>query len=39
LAIHDPDDQRRQSLIDRLNSLKLGKVTQGSSDPTGLTWP
>jgi shikimate dehydrogenase len=35
LAIHDPDEQRRQSLIDRLNSLKLGKVTQGSSDPTG----
>ena len=35
LAIHDPDDQRRQSLIDRLNSLKLGKVSQGSPDPTG----
>jgi len=34
LAIHDPDVQRRQSLIDRLNSLKLGKVTQGSPDPT-----
>ena len=35
LAIHDPDEQRRQSLIDRLNSLKLGKVTLGRSDPTG----
>jgi shikimate dehydrogenase len=35
LAIHDPDDQRRQSLIDRLNSLKLGQVTPGSADPTG----
>jgi shikimate dehydrogenase len=35
LAIHDPDEQRRQSLIERLNSLKLGKVTLGGSDPTG----
>jgi shikimate dehydrogenase len=35
LAIHDPDAQRRQSLVDRLNSLKLGRVTQGSPDPTG----
>jgi shikimate dehydrogenase len=35
LAIHDPDDQRRQSLIDRLNSLKLSKVMQGSSNPSG----
>jgi shikimate dehydrogenase len=35
LAIHDPDAQRRQSLIDRLNSLKLGRVIEGSPDPTG----
>ncbi|MDE3231730.1 MAG: ThiF family adenylyltransferase [Pseudomonadota bacterium] len=35
LAIHDPDAQRRQSLIERLNSLKLGKVTQGNADPSG----
>jgi shikimate dehydrogenase len=41
LAIHEPDAQRRESLIDRLNSLKLGKVTNlekftlGSPDPTG----
>jgi len=34
LAIHDPDEQRRKSLIDRLNSLQLGKVTQGSPNPS-----
>jgi len=33
LAIHDPDDQRRQSLIDRLNSLKLGKSPKAAQTP------
>jgi len=36
LAIHDPDAQRRESLIERLNSLQLGKVRAGSSDPSGV---
>lgn len=35
LAIHDPDDQRRGSLVDRLNSLKQCPVTHGSADPGG----
>ena len=35
LAIHDPDDQRRASLIERLRSLQLGQVTHGSADPSG----
>ena len=35
LAIHDPDAQRRQSLMDRLNSLKLGRVINGSANPAG----
>lgn len=35
LAIHDPDLQRREGLVERLNSLNLGKVYSGSSDPSG----
>ena len=35
LAIHDPDDQRRQSLMDRLNGLGLGRVVSSDADPTG----
>lgn len=35
LAIHDPDTGRRQSLLDRLNSLGLGRTVAGSTDPAG----
>lgn len=35
LAIHDPDDARRTSLIKRLNTLGKGQVLAGSADPTG----
>ena len=35
LAIHDDNSKRRDSLIQRLNSLKLGHVSSGSSNPTG----
>ena len=35
LAVHDPDTVRRDGLIARLASLGLGKVSAGSSDPTG----
>jgi shikimate dehydrogenase len=35
LAIHDENTQRRGSLIERLNSLGLGRVVVGSNDPTG----
>ncbi len=35
LAIHDPDTLRRDQLIARLGSLGLGKVSAGTSDPTG----
>jgi len=35
LAIHDPDDQRREGLVSRLNSLKLCPVKGGSADPSG----
>jgi shikimate dehydrogenase len=39
LAIHDADalrrPTRRNTLVERLDSLKLGKVSAGSSDPTG----
>jgi shikimate dehydrogenase len=39
LAIHDADavrrPQRRDTLIERLAGLRLGKVCVGSSDPTG----
>lgn len=35
LAIHDENTGRRDSLIQRLNSLKLGHVKSGSSDPSG----
>jgi shikimate dehydrogenase len=35
LAIHDPDEHRRQSLIDRLNRLKLGRAIAGHASPTG----
>lgn len=36
LAIHDPDHTRRDSLINRLASLKKAQVTAGSADPTGM---
>jgi shikimate dehydrogenase len=35
LAIHDESNQRRKSLINRLNTLKKGRVYSGSSNPTG----
>lgn len=35
LAIHDADLARRDSLVTRLAGLGLGRVTAGSSDPTG----
>lgn len=35
LAIHDENTDRRESLIARLNSLKLGHVRAGNSNPTG----
>jgi shikimate dehydrogenase len=35
LAIHDPDDQRRGSLVDRLAGLGKCPVVHGSADPTG----
>lgn len=35
LAIHDEDQVRRDTLIEKLSSLKLGQVVAGSSDPTG----
>jgi shikimate dehydrogenase len=35
LAIHDPDDARRSSLIERLQSLKKAVVVAGSRDPSG----
>ena len=35
LAIHDPDDERRGSLVDRLAGLGKCPVTHGSADPTG----
>ena len=35
LAIHDPDLSRRDSLVQRLASLGLGKVVAGSPDPSG----
>lgn len=35
LAIHDADDVRRTTLIERLSSLRKGLVRCGSSDPTG----
>ena len=35
LAIHDPDTLRRDQLIARLGGLGLGKLSAGSSDPTG----
>jgi shikimate dehydrogenase len=35
LAIHDENTERRESLIQRLNSLKLCQVRSGSSDPRG----
>ncbi|MFP8780799.1 shikimate dehydrogenase family protein [Hydrogenophaga sp. RWCD_12] len=35
LAIHDPDDQRRASLVDRLAGLGKCPVTHGSADPGG----
>jgi len=34
LAIHDENTERRESLITRLNSLKMGDVVTGSADPT-----
>ncbi len=35
LAIHDENNERRESLITRLNSLKMGRAYTGSSNPTG----
>jgi shikimate dehydrogenase len=35
LAIHDPDELRRSSLIDRLARLKLATVVAGGRDPRG----
>ena len=35
LAIHDPDEQRRGSLVDRLTGLGRCHVTHGSPDPSG----
>jgi shikimate dehydrogenase len=35
LAIHDPDDQRRGALVDRLAGLGQCPVGHGSADPTG----
>jgi shikimate dehydrogenase len=35
LAIHDENTERRESLIQRLNTLKLGHVKAGSPNPTG----
>jgi shikimate dehydrogenase len=35
LAIHDEDTDRRESLIQRLNSLNLGLVKAGSANPSG----
>lgn len=35
LAIHDENTERRESLIQRLNSLNLGKVKAGSDNPSG----
>ncbi len=35
LAIHDPDDARRSSLIERLNTLNKAVVIAGSRDPSG----
>lgn len=35
LALHDENTARRDSLIERLNSLNLGKVVIGNSDPSG----
>jgi shikimate dehydrogenase len=35
LAIHDPDEVRRSSLVDRLASLGRCPVMQGSNDPAG----
>ena len=35
LAIHDADMARRDALVQRLNSLRLGTVTAGTPSPTG----
>ncbi len=35
LAIYDENTERRESLIQRLNSLNLGKVKAGSDNPSG----
>ena len=35
LAVHDADVVRRDALVARLAGLGLGKVSAGSSDPTG----
>jgi shikimate dehydrogenase len=35
LAIHDEDAVRRTTLVDRLAGLNRGKVTHGSTNPTG----
>jgi shikimate dehydrogenase len=35
LAIHDENTDRRESLIQRLNSLQQGRVYGGSANPTG----
>lgn len=35
LAIHDPDIQRRDHLIERLSALHRGRILAGSADPRG----
>ncbi len=35
LAIHDPDEARRDSLVARLAALGRGRVQPGSADPSG----
>jgi shikimate dehydrogenase len=35
LAIHDENTERRESLIHRLNTLKLGHVKAGTANPSG----
>lgn len=35
LAIHDESNERRESLIKRLNSLNMGRVYTGSANPRG----
>lgn len=36
LAIHDPDTTRRDTLMARLASLNMAKISAGSADPSGM---